>query len=86
MQQSDRLTDNRNKVNMYNRCSSCSLTNTGVPPEDVPVEDVEGEVSEATWDLAVEVLPIEGTRDEKTQGKLKYTYCTHLRVFPQTQM
>lgn len=52
---------------VYNRCL---LTDAGVPSEDVPVEDVEGEVSEATWDLAVEVLPIEGTGDEKTQSKL----------------
>lgn len=53
--------------------SCCSLTDTRVPPEDVPVEDVEGEVSEATWDLAVEVLPVEGTRHEKTQGELYHT-------------
>lgn len=45
--------------------SSCLLTDTGVPPEDVPVEDVEGEVSEATWDLTVKVLPIERTAGER---------------------
>lgn len=39
----------------------CFLTDTGVPPEHVPVEDVEGEVSEAPWDLTVEVLTIEWT-------------------------
>lgn len=50
---------------IYSRSSSCLLTDTGVPPEDVPVEDVEGEMSEATWDLAVEVLPIERTGSER---------------------
>lgn len=45
------------------------LTNTGIPPEDVPVKDVEGEVSEAAWDFAVEVLAIERTGGE-TQGTL----------------
>lgn len=38
-----------------------SLTYTGVPPEDVPVEDVERKMPEASWDLAVEVLAIERT-------------------------
>lgn len=37
------------------------LTYTGVPPEDVPVKDVERKMPEATWDLAVEVLTIERT-------------------------
>lgn len=34
-------------------------TDDGVPPEDVPVEDVEGQAAEAAWDLAVEVFTIE---------------------------
>lgn len=42
---------------------SCLLTDAKVPPEDVPVEDVEGEVSEAAWNLTVEVLPVERTAD-----------------------
>lgn len=45
--------------------SSCLLTDTGVPSEDIPVENVKGEVPEATWDLAVEVLPVERTAGEK---------------------
>lgn len=36
-------------------------TDDGVPSEDVPVEDVEGQVAEASWDLAVEILAVEGT-------------------------
>lgn len=40
------------------------LTNAGVPPEDVPVKDVEGEMSEATWNLAVEVLSVKRTAGE----------------------
>lgn len=35
------------------------LTDAGVPPEDVPVEDVEGEVAEAARDFAVEVFTVE---------------------------
>lgn len=35
------------------------LTDAGVPPEDVPVEDVEGEVAEAARDFAIEVLAVE---------------------------
>lgn len=52
-------------LSVYNRRSCCLLTDAGVPPEHVPVEDVEGEVSEATWDLTVEILPIERTESER---------------------
>ncbi len=48
-----------------NRQSRILLTNTGVPPEDVPVKDVEGEMSEATWNLTVEILPIERAGEER---------------------
>lgn len=41
------------------------LTYTGVPPEDVPVKDVERKMPEATWDLAVEVLAIERTEQSR---------------------
>lgn len=53
-------------------------TDTWVPPEDVPVKDIEGEMSEATWDLTIEVLSIErtvrerGHKDEKHQKKKCY--------------
>lgn len=47
----------------------CLLTYAGVPPEDVPVKDVEGKMPEATWDLAVEVLAIEGT-EQRSQTHL----------------
>lgn len=53
------------KTYVYNRRSRCLLTDAGVPPEHVPVEDVEGEVSEAAGDLTVEVLPIERTEGER---------------------
>lgn len=61
-----------------------SLTNAGVPPEDVPVKDVEGEVSEATWDLAVEVLPIERTEEASNKNN-KATEWTHLLSKYKTQ-
>ena len=51
----------------HNRRSSCLLTDAGVPPEHVPVEDVEGEVSEAPWDLTVEILPVERTEGEEVR-------------------
>lgn len=35
-------------------------TYDGGPPEDVSVEDVEGKLAEAPWDLTVEVLSVEG--------------------------
>ena len=37
------------------------VTDAGVSSENVPVEDVEGEMSKAPRDLAVEVLPVERT-------------------------
>lgn len=46
---------------VFNIWRSRLLTNAGVPPEHVPVKDVEGEVSEATRDLAVKVFPVEWT-------------------------
>lgn len=48
------------------------LTDAGVPPEDVPVEDVEGEMAEAAWDLAVKVLTVEWAAVKK--GKQRYTF------------
>lgn len=59
--------------------TGCLLTDTGVPPEDVPVENVEGEVSEATGDLAVEILPIERTGGERRHkvNSLPYLSCYH---------
>lgn len=50
--------------------SSRILTNAGVPPEDVPVKDVEGEMSEATWNLAVEVLSVKRTGGESKQKEI----------------
>lgn len=35
------------------------LTDAGVPPEDVPVEDVEGEVAEAARDFTIKVFAVE---------------------------
>lgn len=52
-------------VSFFIERSSCLLTDTGVPSEDIPVENVKGEVPEATRDLAVEVLPVERTAGEK---------------------
>lgn len=46
---------------VHNKWSGCLLTNTGVPPEDVPVKDVEGEMSETTWNLTVEIFPVKRT-------------------------
>lgn len=48
-------------------------TDTGVPPEDVPVEDVEGQMSKAAWDLTVEVLAVERAA-ERAQRKLGLTW------------
>lgn len=50
--------------------SSYILTNARVPPEDVPVKDVEGEMSEATWNLAVEVLSVKRTAGESKQKEI----------------
>lgn len=44
---------------MKSSTCTCIPTDAGVPPEDVPVEDVEGEVAEAAWDFAVKVFAIE---------------------------
>lgn len=41
------------------------FTDAGVPPEHIPIKDVEGEVSESARDLAVEILSIEGTVTKK---------------------
>lgn len=57
------------------RLTAVVLTDAGVPPEDVPVEDVEGEVSEAPGDLAVEVLPIEGTGGHTRRTAVSVSYC-----------
>lgn len=49
------------------------LTDAGVPPEDVPVEDVEGEVAEAARDLTIEVFTIERAEDkEGTEGRFQH--------------
>lgn len=47
------------------------LTYTGVPPEDVPVKDVERKMPEATWDLAVEVLAIERTEQRRHKHPIR---------------
>lgn len=56
------------KREALNREMSLWLTNAGVPPEYVPVENVEGEMSEAAWDLAVEILPVERTAGKRQTG------------------
>lgn len=51
-----------------------SLTYTGVPPEDVPVKDVERKMPEATWDLAVEVLAIERTAQRSHKPLIRHSH------------
>lgn len=56
-------------------------TDTGVPPEDVPVEDVEGQMSEAAWDLTVEVLAVKRTarREQRRLGLTRTAGHKHFR-------
>lgn len=48
------------------------LTNARVPPEHVPVKDVEGEMAETPRDFTVKVFAVERTGEGKTKHEGLY--------------
>ena len=55
---------------MVCRTNRIRLTDAGVPPEHVSVEDVEGQMAETTGDFTIKVLSIEGAAEEKKNNAL----------------
>lgn len=50
------------------------LTNAGVPPEYVPVKEVEGEMTETPGDFTVKVFSIEGAVVEGEEEETNFNY------------